>query len=436
MLPTLALVAMIAGFSAWHYARQRYVLTLSVYFNVCALAYMVFGMAIARANMGAQYEAELELIGWMCVAAVAGFNVAYLVAGLGAAPPGAAGPRSGYLPSHSSMLVVASIGFAFAASIVLLIGPLEFLFSDRVVHFAVRRNITELLYVANLTNVCLPIVLARYLHYRQRRDYTLLIVLLAHGIALGLMTISRYDLMIVLLAVGFFLERYYRFRPIPLLCVLAVALASTLVYKPLLYNILLGREYATNVDLGEYVNWIRHTLLMLGRPEVEMPHGGYALALRSLFVIRPQEDSLSEWFFQEFFADRLILFPGTGYGFTGVWEGYSANGLFGVAMHFAFFGAVFGWLERSQTPMRHIFVVFAMVLTYRLFRSEAYNFVKTYSWYFAYPTIGIVLADRFLVWASGARSGEAAAFHGRPPRAGARRDAVSMRPGREDAVSG
>ena len=434
MTPMLTVAAMTVGFAAWHYARQRYVLTLSFYFNVCALAYMVFGMAIARGTMSVTYEAHLDLIGWMCVAAVAGFNVAYLIANWRAIPVYRS--RSRYLPSHSSMLIVASIGFAFAAAMILLVGPLEFLFSDRMVHFAARRNITELLYMANITNVCLPIVFMRYLEYRQRRDYRLLLLLLAHGLILGLTTISRYDVMIVLLIGGYFLERHYRLRPIPLLCMMAVALGSTLIFKPLLYNILLGTEYASRIDTGEYINWIRHTILLLERPETELPHGGYALALKSLFVIRPVEDSLSEWFFQEFFTERWLLFPGAGYGFTGVWEGYSANGLTGVAMHFAFFGAFFGWLERSQAPMRHVLIVFAMILTYRLFRSEAYNFVKVYAWYFAYPTIGIVLADKFLVWASGVRSGEVGQRSWKAARAGARRDAVSMRSEREEAVSG
>ena len=384
--------------------------------------------------MSVPYEAHLDLIGWMCVAAVAGFNVAYLIANWRAIPVYRS--RSRYLPSHTSMLIVAGIGFAFAAAMILLVGPLEFLFSDRMVHFAARRNITELLYMANITNVCLPIVFMRYLEYRQRRDYRLLLLLLAHGLILGLTTISRYDVMIVLLIGGYFLERHYRIRPIPLLCMIAVALGSTLIFKPLLYNILLGTEYASRIDTGEYINWIRHTILLLERPETELPHGGYALALKSLFVIRPVEDSLSEWFFQEFFTERWLLFPGAGYGFTGVWEGYSANGLTGVAMHFAFFGAFFGWLERSQAPMRHVLIVFAMILTYRLFRSEAYNFVKVYAWYFAYPTIGIVLADRFLVWASGVRSGEVGQLSWNAARAGARRDAVSMRSEREEAVSG
>lgn len=432
MSPTLAVAVMVVGFAAWHYARQRYVFTLSFYFNVCALAYMVFGMAIARGSMSVPYEALLDLIGWMCVAAVAGFNVAYLIANWRAGPVYRS--RSRYLPSHSSMLIVASIAFAFEAAMILMAGPLEFVFSDRIVRFAIRRDMIELLYLANFLNVCLPIVFMRYLEYRQRRDYRLLLVLLAHGLVLGLATISRYDLMIVLLIAGYLLERHYRISPIPLLCLIALALSSTLVYKPLLYEVLLGSEYSARIDTGEYINWIRHTIMLHESPEIDLPHGGYALALKSLFVISPAEDSLTEWFFKEFFPERARMFPGISYGFTGVWEGYSANGLIGVAMHFAFFGAFFGWLERSQTPMRHIFIVFAMIVTYRLFRSEAYNLVKTYAWYFAYPTIGIVLADRFLAWASGAQSGEVGQLPQGPAPGHLRRGAVSMRPGRQDGV--
>lgn len=429
----LVLAAMIAGFAAWHYARQRQVLTLSFYFNVCALSYMVFGMVIFRMEASALFEADLERVGWMCVAAVAGFNIAYLIANLrrGRVP----WRQPGYLPSHTSMLVVVGIGFAFELSAIVLIGVLEYLFVDRIERFAVIRTRIALLYMANLINVCLPIIFMRYLEYRQRRDYRLLLVLAAHGLFLGLATISRHDMMIVLLAAGYFLERYYRIRPVPLLCIMLAALGSTLFYKPILYQLLLGFEYSTDFDYGEYTNWLRHTLLLLQRPDVELPHGGYALALKSLFVMRPEEDSLAEWFLQEFFMERLLLFPGTSYGFSPLWEGYSANGLIGVAMHFAFFGVFFGWLERSRSPMRHVFIVFAMFLTYRLFRAEAYNFVKSYAWYFAYPAVGIVLADRFLTWASGARRGEAVHLSRDVARGRPRRGSASMRPGRRGAVS-
>lgn len=398
MLPTLLLLTAAAGFAAWHYVRRRYVLQLGLYFNLCAAAYMGFGLVAARARMTPDSENGFEQIGWMCVAAIIGFNVAYLIANFRGARPSPLG--SGYLPSHTSLVVVAAVGFAFEAAAVLLSGPLDFLFADRADRFAVLRQRTALFYLANLMNICLPIVLARYLRFGHRSDRTLLGLLVVHSLLFSLLTISRYDLAILLLVGGYFLERHRGIRPLPMLCFLIVVFTSMLFYKPVLYSTILGREYHTEFDIGEYTNWIRHTLMLLELPDVAMPHGSYALTLKSLFVIRPEEDSLSEWFMKEFFMERLLLQPGIGYGFTGVWEGYAANGLIGVAMHFAVFGFLFGLLERSPNAMRHVLIVFAIVLTYRLFRSESYNFVKSYAWYFVYPTLAIVVVDRFLAWAS------------------------------------
>ncbi len=419
MLSTIALLTAIVGFSVWHYVRGGYVLQLGVYFNVCAAAYMLCGMALARFLMELPETDELALIGWMSVAAVVGFNIAYLLANFGGARTSIR--SSDYLPSHATILVVVAVGFAFEAAAVLLIGPLEFLFSERVERFGLMRPRAALFYLANLINICLPIAFARYLRYERQPDLMLLGILIAHSLVFSMVTISRYDLAILLLIGGYFLERHGRIRPAALVAILAVAFVSTLFYKPVLYSVILGYDYKADVDFGEYTNWIRHTLLLLASPNVEMPGNSYTLALKSLVVIRPEEDALSEWFMKQFFLERNLLHPQIGYGFTGVWEGYSANGLIGVAMHFAAFGAFFGLLERSPTAMRQIFIVLAMVLTYRLFRSEAYNFVKTFAWYFAYPTIAIVIADKFLVWASRAKltsvGSQARGLRGRPPSA-------------------
>lgn len=407
MWATLALLLTLAGgFSAWHYYRRRRVLQLGVYFNICAIAYMVFGLIMSWSLMRVQYESELQQIAWMCIAALGGFNVAYLLASFRRASV----PEHSreYLPTHTSLIVFVLAGCAFQAAAVLITGPWEFLLVERVSRFGMFQQLKQLFYVANLTNVCLPVVLMRYIRFGQRRDLRLLIFLLVHGSIWALLTISRYDMTIILLAAGYVLERHRRIRPSLLLGLLIAGLGSTLFFKPTLYSVLLGLDYHVPVDFGEYVNWIRNTILLLSSPEVQVPHNGYGLTLKSLMVMSPSEHSLSEWYLREFFWERLILFPGTSYGFSGVLEGYLANGLMGIAVHFAFFGAVFGWLERSPGAMRQVFTIFALILTYRLFRSESYNFVKTYAWYFAYPTLAIVVADKFLSWASGARPGKPA----------------------------
>ncbi len=394
----LALLTISGGFSVWYYVRRGNCLQLGIYFNLCAMAYMAFGLTVSRATMGRAYTDQLDQIGWMSVAAVIGFNLAYALAGV-RQRSNAIRVRE-YLPSHTTLLFVVGVALAFEAAAILLIGPLDFLFSDRIERFAVVRPRVALFYLANFINVCLPIVLARYLYFGNRRDRALLYFILCHGILVGLLTISRYDLSIIVICLCYFLERSGRIRPRTVALVMVLSLSVTLLFKPALYDLLLNQDYPSNIDLGEYTNWIRHTVLLMTRPDVELPHNGYALALKSLFVMRPEEDALSEWFFQEFFPERVILFPGLGYGFSGLWEGYSANGLMGIAVQFAFFGACFGLLERSPSAMRHVFIVFVLILTYRLFRSEVYNFVKTYAWYFAYPTFAIVFVDKFMIWAT------------------------------------
>lgn len=391
-----------------HCKRHGYVLQLGTYFNLLAAMYMAFGLFLSNLTMGQSFAGEeMEQIGWMSVAAVTGFNLAYWLAGL--RRPVRRSRNPGYLPSHTAMLFVVGVALVFEAAAILLIGPLDFLLFDRMERSTVVRPRTALFYLANLINVCLPIVLARYLSFGHRRDRNLTYFIVAHGLIVGLATISRYDLSIVVLCLCYFLERHRAIRPAAVLGVLVFSLALTVFFKPSLYRALLGETYGVGADLGEYTNWIRHTVLLMTRPETELPHNGYLLALKSLFVMRPGEDSLSEWFMLEFYLERRLLFPALGYGFSGVWEGYSANGLAGVALHFAFFGACFGLLERSPTAMRQVFTVFALILIYRLFRSEAYNFVKTYAWYFAYPTFAIVFVDKFMLWASGRRAAEVTA---------------------------
>lgn len=395
----MILLALIGGFSGWHYVRGGYVMQLGIYFNVCALAYMLFGLTLARAEMSLQLVPELEEIGRMSIAAVIGFNFAYLIAGARRRPR-VFRQTLDYLPSHTSLLFAVGVALAFEAAAVLLIGPLEFFFSDRADRFVLFEARRLMFYFAGFINVCLPMVMVRYFRLGQRRDRRLMYFLLAHGAMLGLVTISRFDLSIILLCLVYFLERNSIIGGRHVIFFLFVSLFLTLFFKPSLYQFLIGQSYHTEIDTGEYTNWIRHTVMLLGRPDVELPHNGYSLTLQSLFVPSPEEDALSEWFVREFFYERTLLFPAIKYGFSGVWEGYAANGLPGVALQFAFFGACFGLLERSPSAMRHVFIVFAIILMYRLFRSETYNFVKVYAWYFAYPAFAIVFVDKFIAFAS------------------------------------
>ena len=400
MNPVWVVLAICGSFGVYYYKRSGYILQLGSYFNLLAAVYMGLGLILWGRETGQQFTGEIDQIGWMSIAAVSGFNLAYSLAGFRQSTGPAHGLGSGYLPSHTTMLFVVGVAMVFKLSAIFLIGVLDFFYINRLERFAILEFKTPLFYVGDFAYVCLPIVLMRYFRFKLRHDRNLMLFIVAQGMIYGLLTISRYDLSIVILCLFYFLERNRVLRPVQLLGILAILLLITGFFKPSMYMLLLGEVYPHEVDFNEYTNWIRHTILLMSHPEVELPHNGYLLSLKSIFIMRPVEDALSEWFIKNFYLERSLIFPNLRYGFSSVWEGYTANGLSGVALHFAFFGACFGLLERSPTAMRQIFIIFVLILTYRLFRSESYNFVKHFAWYFAYPTFAIVFFDKFMIWAT------------------------------------
>ncbi|MDE0242538.1 MAG: hypothetical protein OXQ84_20480 [bacterium] len=53
-----------------------------------------------------------------------------------------------------------------------------------------------------------------------------------------------------------------------------------------------------------------------------------------------------------------------------------------------------GTRRQSRNAIRQVLVAFVIVLTYRLFRAEAYRPVKTYRRLLVHSTLAIILADR------------------------------------------
>ena len=382
---------------AWQYSRFRNIMQLGFFFNSCAMLYFCLGLSLSIEEISKTYPDQLEKIGWMAVVSVIGFNLAYMIVRL--PPSRTIGRHIDYLPSHTTLLFFVGIGLLFHFSAILVISFGDYFLIDRNERFANILPIKVLSYGSNLLNVCFPIAIARYLKFRNRSDRNLLYFILCCCIFISISTISRFDFSFVVICLLYFFHKERIIKAGMTFCFILLSFALTLFYKPILYFLFLDTVYSTSIyDYNEYTNWIRHTIIMMTSPEVPLPHNGYLLALKSLFVISPEQDSLSEWYLKEFHPERAILFPGTSYGFTGIWEGYSAYGLPGVGMHFAFFGVLFGLLERFPTVIRHILIVFAMVLIYRLFRSEVYNFMKGYAWYYAYQLFAIVLVDKFLFW--------------------------------------
>jgi hypothetical protein len=70
----------------------------------------------------------------------------------------------------------------------------------------------------------------------------------------------------------------------------------------------------------------------------------------------------------------------------------------GVVIHFFGVGVLFGLLERLRGSFRLAISIFVMFIMFRVFRSEIYNFIKTFSWFYFYQAIAIVIIDTIIKW--------------------------------------
>ncbi len=225
-----------------------------------------------------------------------------------------------------------------------------------------------------------------------------------HNLFFAIMLISRSALVYNFICIFFFLELHgYIKRRTLVLSGVGMALLM-FFYKGLLYGLILDQEYES-FNPGEFINWIRNSEIIMNHAfdSSFLPNNSYWLAVKSIFVISPEEQALSEWFIAEFYSDRVV--SGLTYGFSGLIEGYLYLGTVGVFLHFFFFGFVFAVFERAGGALRLMLTVTSIYVMYRLFRSELYNFVKTYVWFYLYQFLIIYFFDQFLRWISASRRG-------------------------------
>ena len=137
MTPVWVLLAICGGCSVYYYKRSGYILQLGSYFNLLAAVYMGLGLILWGWETGQQFTGEIDQIGWMSIAAVGGFNLAYSLAGFRQSTGPAHGLGSGYLPSHTTMLFVVGVAMIFKLSAIFLLGGLDFFYINRLERFAI-----------------------------------------------------------------------------------------------------------------------------------------------------------------------------------------------------------------------------------------------------------------------------------------------------------
>lgn len=392
----IGLAILIVTLIAFHIHKTGRLFAIPVFFNAYAFLYFVVGCAYyyQDVHLGVMTY-EVELIVYLCFFAVLAFNASYTFFSRGEGRR--SGLEGGYIPRFDTLLLVIFVALIAELFVIGAVGPYKYFFIDRLDRFPIMKNYQSILYVANLFNIALPFAIARYNSTNAVLDKRLLYFILAHNLIFAVVLISRSALVFNFICLFYFLEFRGVFRRGALMLGGALMVIIMFFYKGFLYGFILDKEYES-FNPGEFINWVRNSEIMLsnGFDSSILPNNSYLLAIKSLVVISPDEDAISEWFIEEFYSDRVV--SGLTYGFSGLLEGYLYLGVLGVILHFSVIGVLFGLIERIKGSLKYVISVCLMFIMFRLFRSEIYNFTKTFSWFYMYQVLFIFALNGLVKW--------------------------------------
>ena len=380
------------------YRKLGTLFSLGVFFNAYSILYFVLGILIYKYDINSGAESDsLIILAQLSLIAVFSFNLVYIPFSRPRAKTTTANTTP---PSHQTVLLTFLIAVTANFFVLYQVGFLAYFFIDRLDRFPIMKEYQKFLFIAKMANIALILFMYRYYVFQQKRDKRMAIIVSIYCLAFAVLTISRSELAFLFITIFFFAEKLGLVSTRKLIFY-GVSMASLmLVYKGALYIILLGDTGTSAYNPGEFINWIRNSIIMLegGYNSNDLPNNSYLLAIKSIFLIDPGGDALSEWFIERFYPDKVVL--GLTYGFSGVIEGYLYLNELGVFLHFAMIGALFCYLESKTSALNTALSIAAMYIMFRLFRSEIYNFARTFTWYFVYQVAIIFLIDTTLKFAT------------------------------------
>ena len=387
---------LISTFTLLIYQKQKTIFSLGVIFNSYAFLYFIIGpllYEIETSKGGANID--LGNISELVIYAMLSFNLTYFFL---TKERNVNEKLINYKkpPTMQSIIFILLVGVIAKTYLIVDVGVGHFFFSDRIERFETLKNNRPLFLLSKVTDIALIFFFIRYFAFRKKVDKFLLLFLISYNLAFAIITISRSELAFNFLIITFFLHSeniVSKAKIIILACLMAILMFS---YKGILYFYILGDANYGTYNPGEFINWIRNSILLIKGDfnSEDLPNNSYLLAFKSMFFIDPGGDALSEWFIKKFYPERYS--PGLTYGFSGLIEGYLYLGIPGIIFHFSFIAIIFAYLENSRNPFRVALTICAMFIMFRLFRSEIYNFTRTYTWYYLYPIFLIGVSDIIL----------------------------------------
>ena len=370
-------------FSSMIYNGSKSILNLGIIFNVFIVIYGIVGINTYWFVFNSNLEILEEIIKVIFISSIA-FNLFFRrTKSLDTLRKVIKTPNNFTINLLFTIITISYLGIMLGNGI---------LFVDRTEAFSLLYQ-NKYIFLLSSFQIILYIIIAFNYYIKGKASFFYVATL--YLFFMSILTISRHDLFAIFVINVFFLLKTNKLSSSKLMFYSILLLLFFLFFKQILYAQVLGIEYTTvGADYGEVINWVRNTVNALNT-NIEYEYNPYLVTLEGLF--NPYVSSnkpLTNWYMENLFYQNYL--DGNKYGFSFIGESYIAGSPYLLIIVFSFYGYLFKKVSfKNVTTVNSVIQIIIILMMYKLFRSESYNFFRSITWSYLIPLVVIQLFSIF-----------------------------------------
>jgi oligosaccharide repeat unit polymerase len=284
------------------------------------------------------------------------------------------------------LLVLLSVAISFFIYVVILkIGVQDYFFTSRANRSLIVRPYSHFMVFIDLLNFISVLSLFLFLKTHKSKYKKLFIISFSFAILHAVLTISRNNLVLIIVPTIFLLHYYNYIKAKTIVFIVLIGLFVAVVWKVLLFNLIIGDSFDISQILEnikfprEFVVWQEISQNIL-QSNFSLHGESYLNAIVSLFYPFHFADNLSLWYVKNYEPHTYEI--GGGRGFSNVLEAYINFDIAGVIVFFFLFGILIYIFQRKSMSSIYFLLPYAFSLAFihRIFRSDFMSLIKTWWW--------------------------------------------------------
>ena len=217
----------------------------------------------------------------------------------------------------------------------------------------------------------------------EKRFRYLAIFTLVISVFNSLISVSRAELISVLLPMFYLLEQANKIKDRHLIILIIGSFILFGVWKSLFSSSRIINIYYDS----EFNSWYKIFNNILQSDLSKLFGTSYIKTLVNLVIPFTKTEPLSVWYVRNYEYETWI--SGGGRGFSGVLEAYMNFGIIGCILVYSIYGYIVKQIalsvSRGMSDLSNIIYMIVLFSMFRMFRSESYSLLKTMMWFKIYP---------------------------------------------------